>query len=86
MTVRLSLPGGSTHGTLDYPQIGCTGRLGLTSARHAVLTFRLAITSGKNNCVGGVVRLAPHGDKLSFTFLRPGGSNPAGTLSRQPQA
>ena len=86
VAVRLSLPGGSTHGTLDYPQMGCTGRLGLTSARDAVLTFRLAITSGKNNCVGGVVRLAPHGDKLTFTFMRPGGSNPAGTLTRQPPA
>lgn len=84
VTVRLSLPGGHTYGTLDYPQIGCTGRLGLTSARGAALTFRLAITSGKNNCSPGVVRLAPHGDRLTFTFLRHGGSNPTGTLTRQP--
>jgi hypothetical protein len=84
VTVRLSLPGGSTHGTLAYPQIGCTGRLGLTAARGAVLTFRLAITSGKNNCSPGVVRLEPHGDRLTFTFLRHGGSNPTGTLTRQP--
>jgi len=83
VTVRLSLPAGRTHGTLDYPQIGCTGRLGLTSAGHAVLTFRLAITSGKNDCSPGVVRLAPHGDRLTFTFLRHGGSNPTGTLTRQ---
>jgi hypothetical protein len=84
VTVRLSLPGGRTHGTLDYPQIGCTGQLSLTSARGAALTFRLAITSGKNNCSPGVVRLAPHGNRLTFTFLRHGGSNPTGTLTRQP--
>jgi hypothetical protein len=83
VAVRLSLPGGGKHGTLAYPQIGCTGRLTLTSATHAVLTFRLAITSGKINCVGGVVRLVPRGSTLTFTFLRPGGSNPAGTLDRQ---
>ena len=82
VAVRVFLPGGSTHGTLAYPQIGCTGRLALTSDAHAVLTFRLAITSGERNCVGGVVRLAVHGDTLRFTFLRPGGSNPAGTLTR----
>jgi hypothetical protein len=83
VAVRLSLPGGSRHGTLAYPQIGCTGRLGLASDENSLLTFRLAITSGQSNCVGGVVRLAPHGKTLTFTFLRPGGSNPSGTLTRQ---
>jgi serine/threonine protein kinase len=82
LAVRVFLDGGTTHGTLAYPQIGCTGRLGLTSDAHAVLTFRLAIISGERNCAGGVVRLAVHGDTLRFTFLRPGGSNPAGTLTR----
>src|SRR5262249_60865214 len=53
VTVRLSLPGGSRHGTLAYPQLGCTGRLGLTSAKPAMLTFRLTITSGRNNCSNG---------------------------------
>jgi hypothetical protein len=84
VAVRLTLPGGSTRGTLAYPQIGCTGRLGLVSARHSVLTFRLAITSGRDNCVGGVVKLAVRGGStLRFTFLRRGGSNPAGNLTRQ---
>jgi hypothetical protein len=84
VAVRLSLPGGSEHGTLSYPQIGCTGRLALTSATHALLTFRLKITSGRSNCVGGVVRLTPHpGGTMTFTFVRPGGSSPAGTLTRQ---
>ena len=82
--VRLSLPGGSEHGTLSYPQLGCTGRLALTSARSALLTFRLAITSGRNKCAPGLVRLAmqPRGT-MTFTFVRSGGSNPAGTLTRQ---
>jgi serine/threonine protein kinase len=82
LTVRLSLTGGSRHGTLAYPQLGCTGRLALTSATPSLLTFRLAITSGRNNCAPGVIRLAVHGNTLGFTFLRHGGSNPAGTLTR----
>jgi len=84
VAVRLSLPGGSEHGTISYPQLGCTGRLGLTSARHALLTFRLKITSGRNNCAPGVVQLALHpGGTMTFTFMRSGGSSPAGTLTRQ---
>jgi hypothetical protein len=84
LAVRLTLPAGSTRGTLAYPQIGCTGRLGLVSARHSVLTFRLAITAGQNNCVPGVVRLAVRNERtLTFTFIRHGGSNPAGSLTRQ---
>jgi len=84
VAVRLSLPGGSEHGTLSYPQLGCTGRLGLTSAKHALLTFRLKITSGRNNCAPGVVRLALHsGGTMTFTFVRPGGTSPAGTLTRR---
>jgi hypothetical protein len=84
LAVRLSLPAGSEHGTLSYPQIGCTGRLGLTSATRALLTFQLAITSGQSDCVGGVVRLALHpGGTMTFTFMGRGGSNPAGTLTRQ---
>jgi eukaryotic-like serine/threonine-protein kinase len=84
VAVRLSLPGGSEHGTLSYPQLGCTGRLGLTSAKHALLIFRLKITSGRNNCAPGVVQLALHpGGTMTFTFMRPGGSSPAGTLTRK---
>ena len=84
VAVRLSLPGGSEHGTLSYPQLGCAGRLGLTSAKRALLTFRLKITSGRNNCAPGVVRLALHpGGTMTFTFMRPGGGSPAGTLTHQ---
>ncbi len=84
LAVRLTLPGGSTRGALAYPQIGCTGRLGLVSATHSVLTFRLAITSGQKNCVPGVIKLAVRSQRtLTFTFLRRGGNNPAGNLTRQ---
>jgi hypothetical protein len=85
VAVRLTLPGGSTRGTLAYPQIGCIGRLSLASARPSVLIFRLAITTGRNNCVGGVVTLTVRdASTLRFTFLRSGGSNPVGDLTRQP--
>jgi len=83
LAVRLSLPGGSRQGTLAYPQLRCTGRLALVSAARSLLTFNLAITSGRKNCAPGVVRLAVHGNTLTFTFLRRGGSNPAGTLTRR---
>jgi eukaryotic-like serine/threonine-protein kinase len=84
VAVRLSLPGGSEHGTLSYPQLRCTGWLALTSVKHALLIFRLKITSGRNNCAPGVVRLALHpGNTMTFTFMRSGGSSPAGTLTRQ---
>ena len=37
-----------------------------------MLIFRLAITSGKSNCVPGVVELAVRNSRtLTFTFLRP---------------
>ena len=85
VAVKLTLPGGSTRGTLAYPQIHCTGRLGLFSVRHSVLTFRLAITSGQSDCVPGVIKLAVRNQRtLTFTFLRRGGSNPTGNLTRQP--
>jgi hypothetical protein len=84
VAIQLSLPGGSEQGTLSYPQLGCTGRLGLTSAKGALLIFHLKITSGRNNCAPGVVRLALHpGGTMTFTFVRPGGSSPAGTLTRR---
>ncbi|HET7245668.1 MAG TPA: hypothetical protein VFJ07_12635 [Streptosporangiaceae bacterium] len=85
LAVKLTLPGGGKRGTLAYPQLGCTGQLALVSVKGPVLTFHLAITTGRNNCANGVVKLAVHNSStLTFTFLRRGGSNPAGTLTRQP--
>lgn len=84
LAVKLTLPGGSTRGTLAYPQLRCAGRLGLVSAKGQVLTFRLAITTGRNNCANGMVKLAVRNSStLTFTFLRQGGSNPTGDLTRQ---
>jgi hypothetical protein len=84
LAVKLTLPGGSKRGTLAYPQLGCTGQLGLVSAKGSVLTFRLGITAGRSNCVAGVVKLAIRSSStLTFTFLSRGGSNPTGTLTRQ---
>jgi len=84
IAVKLTLPGGSKRGTLAYPQLGCAGQLGLVSASHSVLTFRLAITTGRSNCANGVVKLAVRNSRtLTFTFLRQGGSNPGGNLTRQ---
>jgi eukaryotic-like serine/threonine-protein kinase len=84
LAVKLTLPGGSTRGTLAYPQLGCAGRLGLVSAKGPVLTFRLAITTGRNNCANGLIKLAVrNASTLTFTFLRQGGSNPTGDLTRQ---
>jgi hypothetical protein len=82
VAVRLSLPGGGEHGILSYPQLGCTGRLALTSAKNALLTFHLVITSG-HNCAAGVVRLALHpAGTVTFTSGT-GSSSAAGTLTRQ---
>lgn len=84
IAVKLTLPGGRTRGTIAYPQLGCTGQLGLVASRHSVLTFRLAISSGRSNCAPGVVKLAVRSSStLTFTFLRHGGSNPTGNLTRQ---
>ena len=47
IAVKLTLPGGSKRGTLAYPQLDCIGQLALVSARQSVLTFRLAITTGR---------------------------------------
>jgi hypothetical protein len=84
VAVRLTLPAGGKQGALSYPQIGCTGTLALASSGRSVFTFRLAITSGRSNCVGGRVKLAVRApDTMTFTFLRAGGSNPVGTLTRR---
>jgi eukaryotic-like serine/threonine-protein kinase len=84
LAVKLTLPGGSKRGTLAYPQLACAGQLGLISAKGPVLTFRLAFPAGRNNCSNGVVKLAVRNSStLTFTFMRQGGSNPTGNLTRQ---
>jgi hypothetical protein len=83
VTVQIALTGGTTHGTIGYPQLGCSGKLGLLSTEHGLLTLGLTITSGQSNCVDGKVRLAAGKDgSLDFTFLQRNGADPTGTLAR----
>jgi eukaryotic-like serine/threonine-protein kinase len=83
VTVHVTLTGGTAHGTIGYPQLHCTGKLGLVSEGHDQLTLGLTITSGRSSCVSGKVRLAgQRGGSLEFTFLQPGGDDPTGTLAR----
>jgi hypothetical protein len=83
VTVHLTLDGGTAHGTIGYPQLGCSGKLGLVSEAHDQLTLGLTITSGQSSCVNGKVQLEAQRDgSLEFTFLQHGGGNPTGTLAR----
>ena len=83
VTVQITLTGGTMHGTIGYPQLGCSGKLGLLSAGHGLLTLGLTITSGQSNCVSGKVRLVAEKDgSLDFTFLQRSGDNPTGSLAR----
>jgi hypothetical protein len=83
VTVQITLDGGTAHGTIGYPQLRCSGKLGLMSEAHDQLTLGLTITSGQSSCVNGKVMLEAQRDgSLDFTFLQHGGDNPTGTLAR----
>jgi hypothetical protein len=81
--VRISLPKGSATGTISYPQLACSGKLAIVSVAGGRLTLDQIITSGQTNCPDGVIRLAsgPSGT-VAFRFMRPGGGDPTGTLTR----
>ncbi len=83
VTVQITLTGGTANGTIGYPQLRCSGKLGLLLQQDDLLTLGLTITSGQNSCVNGKVKLAaqPNGS-LAFTFLQPSGDDPTGTLDR----
>jgi N-acetylmuramic acid 6-phosphate (MurNAc-6-P) etherase len=83
-SVRISLPAGSATGTITYPGLGCSGRLAIVSVARDRLTLDQTISSGRKNCPDGVITLVsgPAGT-VAFTFLRPGGGNPTGTLTRR---
>ena len=83
VSVRISLPPHSATGTIAYPSLQCSGKLAIVSVGDGTLTLDQTISSGRENCPNGVVKLASGpGGTVTFTFLRPGGSNPAGTLTR----
>ncbi len=83
VSVRISLPGGSATGTIDYPSLGCSGTLAIVSVAQDRVTLDQTIGSGRAICPDGVIRMVsgPAGT-VAFTFLRPGGDNPTGTLTR----
>jgi hypothetical protein len=87
VSVRISLPAGSAGGTIAYPGLGCSGRLAIVSVARDRLTLDQTISSGRKNCPDGVITLVsgPAGT-VAFTFLRPGGRNPTGTLTRRAYA
>jgi serine/threonine protein kinase len=83
VSVRITLPAGSATGTISYPSLGCSGTLAIVSAGRGRLTLDQTISGGQANCPNGVITIvaAPTGTAV-FTFLRPGGNNPTGTLTR----
>ena len=83
VSVRISLPPRSATGTITYPSLQCSGTLAIVSVGDGTLTLDQTISSGRENCPDGVVKMASGpGGTVAFTFLRPGGSNPTGTLTR----
>jgi eukaryotic-like serine/threonine-protein kinase len=83
VSVRISLPARSATGTIAYPSLECSGKLAIVSVGDGTLTLDQTISNGRENCPNGVVRMASGpGGTVAFTFLRPGGGNPTGTLTR----
>jgi eukaryotic-like serine/threonine-protein kinase len=83
VTVRISLRAGSATGTITYPQLRCSGRLAIVSVARGRLTLDQIIGSGRKTCPDGVITLAARrSGTVTFTFRRPGGANPTGTLTR----
>ena len=83
VSVRISLPARSATGTISYPSLECSGKLAIVSVGDGTLTLDQTISSGRENCPDGVVTMVSGpGGTVAFTFLRPGGSNPTGTLTR----
>jgi Protein tyrosine and serine/threonine kinase len=81
VTVHLSLPQGSTEGTVSYPGLHCSGVLPVAGVSNDRLTVDQIIRVGQHNCENGVIKLLLKPDgTLSFTFSNNG---PVGTLTRQ---
>jgi serine/threonine protein kinase len=85
VTVQISLPAGSSAGTIAYPELSCSGGLTLVSVTAGGITLDQTIDTGQKNCPNGVIRLKPlPTGSLAFTFQRRSGISPAGILTRLP--
>lgn len=83
VTVRIALPPGSAAGTVAYPALGCSGKLAVASLSGNSISVRQTIAVGSRKCDNGTITLAlRQPGTLEFTFRRPGGDNPMGTLTR----
>jgi hypothetical protein len=83
VSVRISLPARSATGAISYPSLSCSGKLAIVSVGSDRVTLDQTISSGRSNCPDGVITMiSGPGATVAFTFQRPGGSNPTGTLTR----
>ena len=83
VTVQIQLPAGASAGTVDYQELGCSGRLLLVSARGGTYTLDQGITKGEQRCDNGVVMLTPQAKSgLLFRFRRADAPSPSGLLAK----
>jgi hypothetical protein len=83
VTVRIELAAGASTGTVDYQQLGCSGRLLLVSAKGGTYTLEQGITKGQQSCDNGVVMLTPQARSgLLFRFRRADAPSPSGVLAK----
>jgi eukaryotic-like serine/threonine-protein kinase len=84
VTVKITLTAGSSAGTISYAELKCSGRLQLVTATASTLTLNEGISTGQQNCTGGVVTLTKQaGQTLTFSFKRSNGPSPTGVLTKQ---
>ena len=83
VTVQIQLAAGASTGTVDYQQLGCSGRLLLVSAKDGTYTLDQGITKGQQRCDNGVVMLTPQSKSgLLFRFRRADAPSPSGVLAK----
>jgi hypothetical protein len=83
VTVRIQLAAGASTGTVDYRQLGCSGRLLLVLAKGGTYTLEQGITKGEQRCDNGVVMLTPQAKSgLLFKFRRADAPSPSGVLAK----
>jgi len=83
VTVQIQLTAGTSTGTVDYQQLGCSGRLLLVSASGGTYTLDQGITKGRQRCDNGVVVLTRQANSgLLFKFQRADAPSPSGILAK----